>query len=191
MPGQSAMPDAADATAVDVLSARLGDAASPVLPGILEFLARVPDHRCPQGRRHGLACILGLACAATAAGAKSLVAMGEWAEQAPPEVLESFGVRRDRCGGALVPPGESPIRRALSGTDPAALDAQLDGWLEACTVPEADDVDADRVMVDGKRLRGAVREDGRHPAAAVAQTPVIWRTDAPAPGTGAPGQRPR
>ena len=92
MPGQSAMPAAdASSAAVHVLSARPGDVlpggkAGGPLPGLAGFLAAVPDHRRAQGRRHSLACVPGLACAATAAGAKSLVAIAERAADAPAAV---------------------------------------------------------------------------------------------------------
>jgi len=158
---------AADATsgAVHVLSARLRDVPSGgedgPLPGLAEFLAAVPDHRRAQGRRHTLVSILALACAATAAGARSLVAIAEWAADAPAAVLAALGVRRDPCGGAWVVPSETTIRRALSDTDPGALDEQLAAWLAAATVPEADEAAAARVMVDGKTMRGAVQADGR------------------------------
>jgi len=166
MPGQSSMPAADGSTAaVHVLSARLGEvpageAARP-LPGLAEFLAAVPDHRRAQGRRHPLVSILCLACAAVAAGARSLVAIGEWAAEAPAAVLTAMSVRRDPCGGALVAPSETTIRRALADTDPGALDEQLAAWLAAATVPEADEIAADRVSVDGKTIRGAVQADGR------------------------------
>jgi predicted transposase YbfD/YdcC len=154
------------ADAVHVLSARLGDVppggtAGGTLPGLAGFLAAVPDHRRAQGRRHCLVSILGLACAATAAGARSLVAIAEWAADAPAAVLAGLGVRRDPCGGALVVPSETTIRRALSDADPGALDEQLSAWLAASAVPGAGEMAATRVAVDGKTVRGAVQADGR------------------------------
>jgi predicted transposase YbfD/YdcC len=131
------------------------------LPGLAQFLAAVPDHRRVQGRRHALVSILALACAATAAGAKSLVAIAEWAADAPSAVLAALGVRRDPCGGAWVVPSETTIRRTLAGTDPVALDEQLAAWLAAATVPEADPAGAPQVIVDGKTMRGAIQADGR------------------------------
>ncbi len=154
MPGQSVMSSAGDSsTAVRVLSAGLGDdlATVPCLP---EFLAGVPDNRRAQGRRHSLTSILGLACAAVAAGAKSLVAIAEWAAAAPEAALDCLGVRTDPCGGARVVPSETTIRRALAGADAGALDQRLAAWLSAGDVPAA-------VAVDGKTLRGAVQADGR------------------------------
>ena len=105
--------------------------------------------------------ILGLSCAATVAGAKSLVAIAEWAADAPAAVLAALGVRRDPCGGALLVPSETTIRRALSNTDAGALDEQLAAWLAAATIPQADEVAAARVSVDGKTMRGADQADGR------------------------------
>ena len=160
---------AADASsaAIHVLSARLRDVpcggaqGGGPLPGLAEFLAAVPDHRRAQGRRHSLVSVLCLACAATAAGAKSLVAIAEWAADAPVMVLAAVGVRRDPCGGAWVVPSETTIRRALAGTDPGALDAQLAAWRAAAADPGADEAAAAQVMVDGKTLRGAIQADGR------------------------------
>jgi predicted transposase YbfD/YdcC len=150
---------------VHVLSARLRDVPrggeGGPLPGLAGFLAAVPDHRRARGRRHSLASILGLACAATAAGAKSLVAIAEWAADAPAAVLAGLGVRQDPCGGALVVPSETTIRRTLSGADPGALDEQLAAWQAASTVPDAGEVVTARVAVDGKTIRGAVQADGR------------------------------
>jgi len=160
------MPDAgAASSAVRVLSGRLGDAESgglpgEALPGLAEFLAVVPDHRRSQGRRHSLVSILSLACAATAAGARSLVAISEWAGDAPAVVLAGLGVRRDPCGGAQVAPSETTIRRALAGTDAGVLDEQLAAWL----LIQAGDPAGDSLLavaVDGKTVRGAIQPDGR------------------------------
>jgi len=76
---ESCMPDAgAASSAVHVMSGRLpGAGPGGQLPGLAGFLAAVPDHRSARGRRHSLASILSLACAATAAGARSLVAIAE------------------------------------------------------------------------------------------------------------------
>jgi len=163
---QSGMP-AGDSTSagVHVLSARLGDSpdlAGGQLPSLMEVLAAVPDHRRAQGRRHALVTILSLASAAVAAGARSLVAIAEWAAAAPAGVLAGLQVRRDPCGGAWVVPSETTIRRALSGADAGVLDEQLAAWARARALPEVDDdILAAQVMVDGKTLRGAVCDDGR------------------------------
>jgi hypothetical protein len=75
-------------------------------------------------------------------------------------VLAGLGVRPDLCGGALVVPSETTIRRPLSGADAAALDDQLAAWLAAAAVPEADEAGGARISVDGKTMRGASRPAG-------------------------------
>ena len=180
MESQSAMP-AADAASsvIDVLSARLEDAPACGDAGLLVFLGRVPDRRRVRGRRHQLAAILALACAAVAAGAKSLTAIAEWAAAAPAPVLAAFGVRRDPRSGNLVVPSETTIRRTLHTVDADALDAQVGAWLlaKAGYGGEQDRGEEMVVAVDGKTARGARQAGGTAPhflaAITCAETAVI------------------
>src|SRR5258705_10510248 len=95
---------------------------------LAESLAAVPDHRRTQGRRHSLATILGLACAAVAAGAKSPVAIAEWAAAAPAAVLDCFAVRPDPRGGAQVGPSATTTRPAPPRTPPSPPASPLAPW---------------------------------------------------------------
>ena len=108
------------ASAEEVLRDRLADVGGDgELPGLLGFLAAVPDPRRVRGRRHPLAAILALACTATVAGCRSLTAIAEHAAGASQEALAAAGVtRRDRRGRAAVP-SETTIRRALALDGPA------------------------------------------------------------------------
>jgi predicted transposase YbfD/YdcC len=169
MESQSAMP-AADAasTVIDVLAARLEHAVPDgQLPGLAQFLAKVPDRRRARGRRHRLVTILLLACAAVAAGSKSLAAVGEWAGRAPQWLLAAAGARRDRRAGTLIAPSETTIRRTLGGVDADALDAQVGAWLLVLAGYDAGGTEAagDQmvVAVDGKTVRGARGKDGAAP----------------------------
>lgn len=65
------------------------------VPGLLERPAQVPDPRDPRGVRHALAVLLTLTACAVLTGATSLLAVGEWIADAPPHVLERFGMRPD------------------------------------------------------------------------------------------------
>src|SRR5260370_15437378 len=119
MRGKFVMSSAGDSgAAVRVLSAGLGDDLATV-PRLPEFLAGVPDHRRAQGRRHSLTSILGLACAAVAAGAKSLVAIAEWAPAAPAAVLDCFAVPPDPGGGAQGGRARPPSARPCPAPTPA------------------------------------------------------------------------
>lgn len=55
------------------------------VPGLLERWAQVPH---PCGVRHALAVVRALTACAVLAGATSLLAVGEWIADAPPQVLD-------------------------------------------------------------------------------------------------------
>ena len=100
-------------------------------PSLAEHLARVPDPRDPRGVRHSLTSLLLAAVAAVLAGARSFTAIGEWAADAPPQVLAALGVRHDPLTRRFEPPDEATIRRVLEAVDAAALDAAVGSWLAA------------------------------------------------------------
>jgi predicted transposase YbfD/YdcC len=134
---------------------------------LLGYLAQITDPRQRRGRRHALGAVLAVAVAAVLAGAKSLVAIGEWAADAPPPVLAALGVRRDPLRRVWRPPGEATVRRVLARVDPDALDLIIGRWLAdqqpppPATRPPPPTPMAWRraVAVDGKTLRGS----GHHP----------------------------
>jgi predicted transposase YbfD/YdcC len=113
--------------------------------------------------------VLAVAVAAVLAGASSLAAIGEWAGDAPGQVLAALGVRRDPLTGAWRPPGEATVRRVLARIDPDALDRAIGAWLTAQPPsPPAGPSPPGRwprraVAVDGKTLRGS----GHHHTAPV------------------------
>ena len=113
---------------------------------LVEVFAAVPDPRARRGVRHGVAVVLTVAAAAVLAGAKSLLAVGEWVAEADREALSQLGI-----DPSVVLPSESTIRRILPGLDADDLDARLGGWM-ATRVR----VVGERTVlaVDGKSLRG-------------------------------------
>jgi predicted transposase YbfD/YdcC len=117
----------------------------PAPDGLLELLAGVPDPRKRRGIRHGLAGVLAVALSAVVAGAKSFVAVAEWAADAGPEALVGLGI----TGTA---PSESTIRRCLQRLAPDRLDQLIGAWMWLRTATIA----GQRVIAfDGKTLRGA------------------------------------
>jgi len=104
--------------------------------------------------------VLAVAVAAVLTGARSLAAIGEWASDAPGQVLAALGVRRDLTG-AWRPPGEATVRRVLAGIDADALDRAIGAWLAAQQPPPRPWRQA--LAVDGKTLRGS----GHHGTAQV------------------------
>jgi hypothetical protein len=121
---------------------------------LLESLRTVVDPRKRRGIRHRLVSILALAAAAVVAGARSYVAAGQWAANAPAGVLGALEVRVHPRTGRYVVPCESTIRRTLQACNGDQLDAVLGAWL----YPR---LDTEQVIVDGKTLRGARAGDGR------------------------------
>jgi predicted transposase YbfD/YdcC len=75
--------------------------------------------------------VLAVAVCAVLAGARSLAAIGEWASDAPCQVLAVLGVRCDPLTGSWRPPGEATVRRVLARIDPDALDRVIGAWLAA------------------------------------------------------------
>ena len=128
------------------------------VPGLLERLAEVPDPRGPRGVRHALAVVLALAACAVLTGATSLLAVGEWIADAPPQVLERLGVQPDPVLPRRPVPAEATVRRLLARIDGDALDRAVSGWL-ADRRPESSGLRG--LSVDGKSLRGAAKASGR------------------------------
>jgi Domain of unknown function (DUF4338)/DDE_Tnp_1-associated/Transposase DDE domain len=129
--------------------------------GLLAALERVPDPRKRRGVRHRLACLLAIAAAATLAGARSFVAIGEYAAELGQDALARLGARRHPVTGLHVAPHEATLRRAVHSVDADALDAALGGWLAAQAAAARAPGDPVAVAVDGKSLRGARQADGR------------------------------
>ena len=128
---------------------------------LLAKLEELPDHRKARGIRHRLAAILLVASAAVLSGAGSFVAIGEWAQEAPQEVLERLGARRHPRTGRYVAPHEATVRRALQAVNVEALDRAIGSWLEEEVRQGRIEEGQLAVAVDGKSVRGARQEDGR------------------------------
>ena len=132
--------------------------------GLLERLAAITDPRAKRGVRHRLVSLLAIAAAAALSGAKSFVAVGEFAGELSQEALARLGARRHPVTGRYVAPHEATLRRAIRSVDPDQLDRALGGWLAEQTHPasgNSGDQQLPAVAVDGKTLRGARGANGR------------------------------
>ncbi|TAM94987.1 MAG: ISAs1 family transposase [Rhodanobacteraceae bacterium] len=135
---------------------------------MLSALRAITDPRRRRGVRHQLVVVLAVAVCAVMAGARSYVAIAEWAHDLP------VGLRR-RLGICRVPPSESAIRRVLQLVDPHLLDRTVCGWLAARRTQDGPRWQA--IAVDGKAVRGARRADGRavHLLAALEHADAVVR----------------
>ena len=124
---------------IDLLAARIGassdgvispdplgeaDAEAPI--DLVAALAKVPDPRARRGIRYRLVTVLALAVCAVLAGARSYVAIAEWAHDLPLGARVRLGLTVGRAT-----PSESAIRRILQKVDPEALDRVVSEWLVA------------------------------------------------------------
>src|ERR1700729_188454 len=112
---------------------------------LLDLLAQVPAPRKKRGRRHPLAGLLAVGVAAVIAGSRSFAAIGQWAEDAGPDVLAALGADRG-------PADESTYRRAFALVSADILDQVLGAWLFTRAVRAAGRL---VIAVDGKAVRGA------------------------------------
>lgn len=129
---------------------------------LLAALRGVPDPRKPRGLRYGLTSILAVAACAVVAGARSFVAIAEWAKDTAPAALAVLGVTGEV-------PCESTIRRTINKVDANGLDLVVGAWaaLRAATSGRFQ-----VIAVDGKSVRGSAASSGRcrHLLAALTHT---------------------
>src|SRR4051794_22263149 len=146
------------------LVADLDDGDAGVTSSLAAALAAVPDARGRRGRRHELTGVLAIGACACLTGARSYVAISEWADAQGQAVLD----RLDEQPAARALPCEATLRRCLQATDAAALDAAVAGWAGARLAAQQAaaahaaaqllaPIDAGRrvIALDGKSLRGS------------------------------------
>lgn len=122
--------------------------------GLLRRLAALPDARKRRGIRHSQVAVLMVAASACLSGARSFVAIGEWASELSQEALKRLGCRFHPVRRCYLPPSEPTLRRTLQTVDVDLMDKEIGAWLNERTKVAA-------VAVDGKTLRGSRGADGR------------------------------
>ncbi|MCX4648144.1 MULTISPECIES: transposase family protein [unclassified Streptomyces] len=122
------MPARLDQLALPNLRVTQQDAAD-----LRRFLIWVPDPRGLRGRRYPMLPLLCAAAAAVLAGARSLVAIGEWITDAPQSALRLLGFPADPLTGIRPVPHAATVRRLLQRVDGDALDAAIGAYLKART----------------------------------------------------------
>jgi predicted transposase YbfD/YdcC len=96
---------------------------------LLELLGLVPDPRKRRGVRHSVTAVLAIAAAAVLAGSRSILAIGEWAAEAPQVVLAALGARRNLLTGRFRAPHVDTFRRVLRLVDAEAVDRAIGVFL--------------------------------------------------------------
>lgn len=122
--------------------------------GLLDRLQRLEDPRKRRGIRHPLIATLAVAICAVLSGARSFVAIGEWAADLPQDLLKRLGCRFHPEKRIYIHPSEPTLRRHLQSIDAEKLDEIINQWL-------AEQADPDAIAIDGKTLKGAKDAHGR------------------------------
>lgn len=150
---------------------------APIIP-LIKVLVEIPDFRKSRGKRHPLAAILALACAAVLCGARSYTAMADWGRN----YGQALGFRHAKT------PCAATLHTIFRHLDVALFESKLRQWAEqvlrAC--PACQDQD-EAIAIDGKTLRGSQKQGapGTHLLSALshrlaltlAQQPVDDRTN--------------
>ena len=145
--------------------------------GLFEILESFPDARKRRGIRHKISSVLATAICAVVAGARSFVAMGEWAKEQSAETLKRLGSKRGK------PPSERTYRRVFADIDIEEIDRLTGNWV----LKQQALLCGDGLALDGKTVRGSRDGDlgARHLLSAivhgrgtvVAQTAVESKTN--------------
>lgn len=122
--------------------------------GLLARLETLQDPRKRRGIRHSQASVLAVGICATLAGARSFLAIGDWAGDLPQDVLRRLKCRRHPDTNLYISPSEPTLRRTLQAVDPDELDILVSNWL-------AEQADDQAVAFDGKTLRGSKGANGK------------------------------
>lgn len=123
---------------------------APAVPALLPYLQTVPDPRQASGRRHPLAAILALSCAAMLAGCDSLLAIAEWGRDphAGAPLAQRLGFTRERT------PCVATLHRVFRRLDVAAFERAVGAWAAAVAAALPEQA-AQAIAIDGKTLRGS------------------------------------
>lgn len=117
---------------------------------LAERLARLPDPRLTQGKRHSLAAILRLVAAAVLCGMRSLQAIAQFGRELPPASAQELGFTHPTT------PCKSTLSLVLRQVDATCLEEELGAWAQDHAAGD------EPLAVDGKTLRGSA--DGESPA---------------------------
>jgi len=125
--------------------------------GLIEALRSIPDHRKKRGIRHRSLSILAISVCAVLSGAKTYIAIAEWAARCSQSMLAKLWCPKSHKTGKWVPPSEPTIRRFMGDTDAETVDRTVNAWLER-TAKRSKGNKNQVIALDGKTLKASARK---------------------------------
>lgn len=120
---------------------------------LLAFLARIPDPRGRQGRRHSLEAMLASVVCALLQGARGYVSIAQWLHSQDVELWHALGYFRR-------PPKKGAFRKLLMALPAVHLEQALRDWIADCLgTPPLEELQP--VAMDGKTLCGTLQAHER------------------------------
>jgi hypothetical protein len=120
---------------------------------LIEVLRQVPDPRARRGRRHPVAALLALACAAMLCGYRSYSAIAEWGRNYDPALLRALGFTRATA------PCAATLFHVLRRLNREEFELLLGEWAQEVLGAMAQAGEPDAVLaLDGKSLRGSQKQ---------------------------------
>lgn len=117
--------------------------------GLMEAISRITDPRKKRGIRHKIISILALSVCAVLCGARSYIAIGEWAQGLTKDVLKRFDCDRG------IAPSEPTFRRVLQKLDVDEFDKVIGDWI----VKQIPSLKGMAIAIDGKSIKGSIDGD--------------------------------
>ena len=121
------------------------------IPNFISLVHAIPDPRQDGKVQHTLSTLLFVSLSASMAGAKSVLAMGEFAQATWPWVRQSLG---DSVGA--IPPCHDTIGRLFQKLKPHILENLISDYAKFKTATLGD---AHQITIDGKPLNATARRD--------------------------------
>lgn len=121
-----------------------------------DALREIPDPRKTKGIRHRYLSVLAVAICAVISGAKSYIAIAQWAKNSTQNMRKRLGCRRDLKTGKYSVPSEPTLRRVLQETESELVDKVLGKWFSDFQTQECEGI-----AIDGKSLKGARMNGGK------------------------------
>jgi predicted transposase YbfD/YdcC len=120
---------------------------------LIEILVEMPDFRKSRGKRHPLAAILALACAATLCGARSYSAMADWGRNYGRDLTQALGFTHAKT------PCAATLYTVFSHLDVTLFENRLRQWAEQVLAAYPPRPGQDEALaIDGKTERGSKKQ---------------------------------